>query len=144
MIGVSEAAKLAACTARHIQQLVAEGFIPKSGHGTYRVRDVAAGRIASLKDEERRGSRSAAKGRLSDVRTAEIEQRMAERNRAMVQQANDHTLAVVDEFAGSLLSDLLGLPARVTKDLELRRKLDDGIRDAFTAAAKRARDASTS
>lgn len=144
MIGVSDAKKLLKWTPRFIQQLVAEGYIKKTAHGTYRLIDLVHGAIDYLKDEDRRASKSAAAGRLRDVRTAEIEQRMAARSGTLKEQARDDAFAVLERFSGPLQSELLALPARVTKDLPLRRKIENGIRDAFAGASKRARAASDS
>jgi hypothetical protein len=137
-IGIELAAQIAKCTPRHIQQLVKTGFIPRPERGRYTILGVVHGRIASLQDEQRTSTKSASASRVQDARAAEIEQRTAKEAGVLLQQGQAEALNVVDEFFGPLRSDLLAVLARVTADIALRRRIEDGIEDAFGSAAKRA------
>jgi hypothetical protein len=137
-IDLETAARLAMCTPRWIQQLVKGGFIPKAERGRYTVLGVVHGRIKSLQDEQNRSSKSASASRVQDARAEEIKLRLDEKRGALVAQGQAEAVNVIDEFFGGLKSDLLAIPARVTGDLALRRKIEHGIDEAFADAGKRA------
>lgn len=137
-IDLETAARLAMCTPRWIQDLVKQGFIPRAERGRYTVLGVVHGRIKSLQDEQGRSSKSASASRVQDARAEEIQLRLDEKRGALLQQGQAEAVNVIDEFFGGLKSDLLAIPARVTADLALRRKIEDGIDHAFADAGKRA------
>jgi hypothetical protein len=140
-IDLETAARLAMCTPRWIQELVKQGFIPKAERGRYTVLGVVHGRIKSLQDDQSRSSKSASATRVQDARAEEIKLRTDEKRGALLEQGQAEAIAVIDEFVGPLKSDLLAIPARVTADLALRRRIEDGIDEAFAASGKRASDA---
>ena len=80
------------------------------------------GYIKFLKDEERRWSKSEVASRVQEARASEIEQRTARDGKTLIHR--DELFAVVDEILGGLKSDLYGLPARVTRDMEQRRQIE--------------------
>ncbi|MGF3022651.1 hypothetical protein ACQVP2_07465 [Methylobacterium aquaticum] len=121
-----------------ILKLVKAGTIKRYGRGRYRLRESLVARLRHLQDEQRQASKSAGESRLKDKRAEEIDMRLEERSGALVAEARAEALAIVDEFAGPLRSDLMSIPARVTKDLALRRQIESEIDVAFGAAAKRA------
>lgn len=129
------AARLAKCTPRWINKLVQDGYIPKPARGRYTVLGVVHGRIDSLQDEQRRASKSAADSRVRDARAAEIEQRVAERSGRLIDY--DDAIGSFDEALGIIRAELSGLPARVTRDLSLRRKFETEIDEILTRAADR-------
>jgi hypothetical protein len=136
------AASLIMVTPQRLRQLVNEGFIPKpKARDAYSLVGVVQGYIKFLKDEERRSNRVAGDTRVRDARAEEIEMRIEERSRALVKEAIAVSMAALDEAAGGLKSDLLSIPARVTKDIPLRRKIENEINDALGEASKRARAA---
>ena len=137
-IDLETAARLAMCTPRWIQELVKQGFIPKAERGRYTVLGVVHGRIKSLQDDQNRSSKSASASRVQDARAEEIKLRLDEKRGTLLQAGQAEAINVIDEFAGGLKSDLLAIPARVTADLALRRRIEDGIDHAFADAGKRA------
>lgn len=120
---------------------VKDGVIRRHGRGRYRLREALQARARFLADEQRQASKSAGESRLKDKRAEEIDMRLEERSGALVAEARAEALAIIDEFAGPLRSDLMSIPARVTKDLALRRQIESEIDVAFGAAAKRAASA---
>lgn len=128
-------------SAQWIRRLIAEGFIPKQTDGTVLERDVYLGYIRWLTDEQRRATKVAAESRVRDARAREIELRIAEREGRLIEIVDMEE--VLDEYGGMLRAELSGLPARVTRDLVLRRTIEQAIEDILnrvTAAAQQARD----
>lgn len=137
-IGLTDAGKLIGKSIQHVRNLVRDGFIPEPADGGYLASDVASGALRARDDEDRRSSKSAAASRIHDARAAEIEQRTAERKKLHMIEAQSEAVAVIDEFAGQLRSDIMAIPARVTADVVMRRRIEEQVDEAFGAAGKRA------
>lgn len=137
-VGLAVLCLWADCSDETILKLARSSVIPRYGKGRYRLRESLVALSRWRQDEQRRSSKSAASSRVSDRRADEIEMRIEEKSRALVKEAVDEALAIVDEFAGGLRSDILSIGARVTKDIPLRRRIETEVNDAFGAAARRA------
>lgn len=133
MIEIEQAARLLMITAERIRQLAKEGYIPKPIRGLVPLVGTVQGYIRFLKDEERRASKSASAARLHDARTRETELRIAERDHRLI-DLEEHD-AVFDEAFGGLRSALLSLPQRVTRDREVRRKIEVELDTIFARVA---------
>lgn len=139
-ISTKNFAEMQGISIRRVQQLVAQGFLPSSGHGELLVPAAFRGfvdhrvqnEIAKLPIQNDGGQR------VRDARAADIELRTAERKRAHIVEAQAEAVAVIDEYAGQLRSDLMAIPARVTADIAMRRRMEDEIDEAFGAAGDRA------
>lgn len=140
LISTETAAQLLMISGERVRQLVKAGWIDKPQKGRVSLTGAVQGYIRFLKDEERRNSKSASASRVSDRRADEIELRIEERSGALIEEARREALAIIDVFAGGLRADLTALPARLTNDIALRRRIENGIDDAFAAASKRAAD----
>lgn len=137
-VGLYEAATLIGKSIQHVRDCVRDGFIPAAVGGKYRAIDVASGALKAREHRDRQASQSAAASRIHDARAAEIELRTAERKRKHLVEAQADAIRVIDEIAGPLKSDLMAIPAQVTTDLALRRRIEDKIDGAFGEASKRA------
>ncbi|RJF69592.1 hypothetical protein [Rhodopseudomonas palustris] len=138
-VGLADAGRLIGKSIQHVRNLVRDGFIPDAAAGKYRAVDVASGALKAREAADRRASQSAASSRLLEARAAEIEVRTEARKKAHLQDAQAHAIAVMDELLGPLKPDCLAIPARVTKDLVLRARIEDELERAFDAAADRAK-----
>jgi hypothetical protein len=118
-IAMDVAVRLIKVSPRRLQQLVADGWIPRAGHGRYTVVGVVHGYIAYRDDLEQRRSAAISDTDLRAVRRREIEQRMAIRDRDLIDIVKHD--AVFDEAIGMLKAELIGLPARITRNIEFRR-----------------------
>ena len=78
-------------------------------------------------------------GSLQRRAPAEIEIRTAERLKTLQLLGRDVDIAVVDAVLGPMRSDLQSVPARVTKDLALRQRLEGELNGVLDSAADRAR-----
>jgi hypothetical protein len=134
------AGQLLMLTPERLGQLAREGRITKDGRDRYPLVPLVQGYITFLKDEERRSSRSAAATRTSDARAREIELRIARTENQLI-DFEEHT-AVLDELVGMFTVALAGLPAQVTRDLELRRKIEAACHDLRDRLAARAAERS--
>jgi hypothetical protein len=136
-ISLDQAAKLLKKSPQFVMQLRRDGWIPPP---PYTVVGVVHGYVDYKEDADRRATKSAGESRVKDARAEEIELRILEKSNALLRNAQQEIVALVDVYGGPLRSDLLSIPARVTKDLPLRRRIENEINGAFGAAAKRLAD----
>lgn len=139
LITVDQAAKLILMTPDRVRQLAKEGWIDKPARGAYLLVSVVQGYIRFLREDARRSSKSAADSRLKDAKLEEIALRVAEKKRELV--PIEDALAVVDFVVGKVRSEFSGLPASVTRDLDLRDKIDERLNEVLTRLADAAREA---
>lgn len=143
-ISAPQAARLLKVTDQWVRQLVKKGYITPVSRGRYDLVNVVHGYIDYLKDEERRTSKTASSTRVTDARAAEIELRTAERTRTVIPL--EEAIEAQDFLVGKVGQVLAGIPARVTRDLKERRKIEavchagqKEIADALAAASHAAR-----
>ncbi|MBN9062182.1 MAG: hypothetical protein J0H41_07045 [Rhizobiales bacterium] len=108
-----------------MEQLAAQGVIPRRAKGKFPLFAGVKAYVAWIKDEQRRASKTAADAGLKSARQREIELRIAEREHRLI-DVEEHD-AVLDEICGIYNSALVGLPARMTRDRELRARLETEI-----------------
>jgi phage terminase Nu1 subunit (DNA packaging protein) len=138
-ISVQQAATLLNRSVRWVQNLVTDGYIQKEGYGRYSVVAVVRGAMAYMDDMVEKSNKSAAASRATDARTREIELRIAERRRDLIPQ--EDARAVVGEMAAMVKAEFSGLPARYTRDMAERRRLEQEIDGSFERIAAAARAA---
>lgn len=129
----AEAAQALGKSEAWTRKLIAQGYIKKQSDGRCRLEDVFLGYIAFLTDEARRATKVQAESRVRDARAREIELRIAEREGRLIQVTDMEE--VVDDYAGMLRAELAGLPARVTRDLVLRRTIEQAINEILARVA---------
>jgi hypothetical protein len=134
MITVAQASKLLMVTPQWLRQLAAKGYIPKAVKGHYPLVGAVQGYIRWLKDEERRTSKVQAESGLKAARQKEIEMRMAERARELI--ATEDAIAALDTLAGKVRAEFIGLPAQITRDIALRRKIEEHVHGALGRVAE--------
>lgn len=138
VVSTETGGRLLGLTAERVRQLAKEGAIAKQGRDRFRIFDLVQGYLSFLRDEDRQSNKSAADAKLQAKRVELADLRILRESKALQAAAQAEGLAVIDEFAGGLKSDLMAMAARVTDSLELRRKIEENIDVAFGAAAKRA------
>lgn len=149
LIPIGQAARLLMISEERIRQLVKQGYVPVSEkRGHVQLVGSVQGYIRFLKDDERRSSKSAADARVRDARAAEIERRMAREDRDIIML--EEAMAAYDFATGLYLESVSGLPARMTRNVSERRRLEaicDGERqrlaDRFAEGASALRTGST-
>jgi len=120
-----QAASLIGVTVRRLQQLIQEGTIRRDGNGKLTVSAVVQGRLA---DKDREIEQIRLKAADNDVRRAKarlLEMNLSEKQRELVPR--DEAEEFVQLLIGEVVSRLQGLPARYTRDVSERRRLEDLI-----------------
>ncbi len=135
MITTAQAATLLMVSDQWIRDLSKKGYIPKPENGVVPLVATVQGYIRWLKDEERRTSKTAAASRVQDARAQEIELRLAREKKDLIHF--DDSFAAIDLVFGLLRPELSGVPARVTRDLQLRRDIESEIDGALERACDR-------
>jgi hypothetical protein len=122
-------------TQPRLSQLEQAGWIARVGQGRWPLLGLVQGYVASLKDETKRNSQTVSLSRVQEARAKEIEQRTAREAGQTVDMAD--ALAFVDDIVGPLMADLDGFPARMTRDMPMRRKIESELNDLRTRHADR-------
>ncbi len=138
-VTVKRAAQLFGRTSRWLQTLAAAAYIAKPERGRYSLAAVCKG-VADYYDAQLdKASKSAVATKATDARTREIELRIAERRRELIPV--EEAKAVVMEFGALVRAEFGALPARFTRDMDERRRLEQEVHGSFeriAAAAERA------
>jgi hypothetical protein len=127
LISVTSFAAFTDYTPTYIRQLQREQALPRGGRGTIPFVAGVRAMIRFLRDSERRSSKSAADSRVRDARAREIELRNLENEKRLCETEDVNGL--VDEMIGVFRAELSGLAARVTRDLQFRRTIDQALND---------------
>jgi len=138
-LSVGQVAQFCDRSTQWIQQRNKEGFIVKEAHGRYKLVSVVRGVIAYYEDLQAKNNKSAAANRATDARTREIELRIKERSRDLIPV--EDARAVVGEMAAAVRSEFQGVPARYTRDMQERRRLEQEIDGAFERLSRRTAEA---
>lgn len=134
-ISLADAAKLVGRSKQWVNTLEREGWVKKEGRGLYRLTELVQGYARYLTEQRKSASKNAAQTRLQEARAAAIEQRTARDEHLLID--TNEAIAVLDEIIGGLRSELDGLPARWTRDVDKRRELEALLNDTFRRAAER-------
>lgn len=137
LIAAGQAARLLMISDERIRQIVKLGYIPRSNKGMYPLVELIQGYIKFLKDDERRSSKSATASRMQDAKAAEIEMRIAEKRRELIPL--EEADAALSFLVGKVRSEFSGLPARATRDMPLRRKLESEVNGSLNRIAQQLR-----
>lgn len=130
IVTTDQAAKLLGIGNERVRQLARDGYIERTKPGFFVLVSVVQGYINFRNDTDRRSNKSAAESRLRDVRSREIEIRSAEREGRLIDK--QETLDFITEFLGKVRNSLAGIPARVSQNLEERRRVE-GVLDQVMA-----------
>ena len=118
-----------------LDTLSKEGWIKQLGRDRWSISATVKGVFKYKSDAERRISKSAVRSRVNAARAREIELRTAQRAHILCE--TEEALALADDVFGTLRSELSGLPAMVTRDLEIRREIEKGVNEILNRTAKR-------
>ncbi|WP_336801795.1 hypothetical protein [Kaistia sp. MMO-174] len=122
---VADAALLIGNSAVWAKKLIDAGYIARNTRGNVIRTDVVQGHIRFLRDEERRTSLVQNESGLRAARQREVELRIAERERELVPR--DEAEAAMDVVVGKVNAEMNGLAARVTRDIEMRTKIETEV-----------------
>ena len=135
-ITTEQAGRLLMISAERVRQLSKDGWIPKFGRDSYIGADVVQGYIRFRDSEDRRANKTSAETRVRDARAEEISLRVGQRAGQLIEHA-EH-IAIVDELCSFVRTEIQSLPARLTRDLTERRKIEQAVHELLTRLAARA------
>jgi len=135
VITTADASQLLALTEARLRALENDGWIERIGPNQWPLVATMQGYLGFLRADGRRTSKSAAESRVRDARAREIEIRVAERIRRLIQI--DDALETLDAVCGAVRTELAGLPARITRDLSIRNKIEQEANESLTRIADR-------
>lgn len=133
-ISVDVAARLLRVSRRRFFQLVSDGWISKDPAGEYTIVGVVHGALDYRDDQLKRAQKNEADNRLRDARAREIELRTARQEGELV--PIDEANAIMHQIVGRMVSLLASVPARVTRDVRLRRQIEDAIDEVRSQLSK--------
>jgi len=142
-VTIAHLADVLSLTVQRVNQLAAEGIIEKTRHGHARLGSSIRRYIdycverATIKG---RSVRSTWGERVKTERARKLKLENDVRERILVSISDVAT--ALDVIVGPLKADLAGVPARVTDDVILRRRIEDGIESVLRDLANRFRKAS--
>lgn len=134
-ISTTAAGDLLEIGAERVRQLIKDGYIERAARGQVKLRSAVQGYLRFRNEADRRASKSASASRVQDARAHEIEIRTAEREGRLI-DLNEH-LDLFAECFGALKAGLAGVPARLTRDMGFRRKIEQEIDDVLRQCADR-------
>jgi len=135
-ITTEQAGRLLMISAERVRQLTKEGWIPKAGRDSYIGADVVQGYIRFRDSEDRRANKTSVETRVRDARAEEISLRVGLRAGQLISHI-EH-IAIVDELCSLVRTEVQSLPARLTRDLQERRRIEQAVYELLTRLAARA------
>lgn len=136
---INQAAALFGRSTQWVHQLVNAGFITKEAKNQYTLVALARGVVAYYEDLQTKNTKTASASRATDARTREVELRIKERSRELIPL--EDARAVIGEMAATVRAEFQGLPARFTRDMQERRRLEQEIDGAFDRLSRRGGEA---
>lgn len=133
LISQDAVAHLLMCSREWVLKLTQQGALRKDVSGKYYLVQVVHDYLRWRDSEDRRVNKSAAQTRVSDARTRDLELRIAEREGRLVEFAE--FIEMADMLCGVVRSELSGLAARVTRDLQVRRTIETAVNDILDTLA---------
>lgn len=121
-------------SARRINQLVKEKWVPKSARNTISLKGGVQGYIAFLEDRHENARPTATDDELRAERARKLRLENDCTEGKLVEM--DEALNAIDVGFGAVRVGMAAVPARVTRDLALRQKIEDEINRALTAVAE--------
>lgn len=122
-ITIDMAGRLLEISAERVRQLIKEGYIQKTRHGFTTTVSAVRGYIKFLKEVASNKTATASASRAQEARAKEIERRMAREDRELISQ--EEAMLAMSQVAAVVSKELSGFGARVTRDMDLRRKIED-------------------
>lgn len=139
-LGLSDAAALIGKSETHVLTLVKEGFLHRVGRGKYKPQDVAQAALKFRESDDRRSSQTEERKRLEAARARGEELRIAREENRLVEM--EEVEAVFADILGTFRSELSGLPAASTRDLQVRSEIEKHLNGAVDRCRERFEKAS--
>lgn len=132
---VQQVATLFGKSDRYFQNLVKDGFIKQERRGEYLLKDVCIGVCEYYDSLLAKSNKAAVANRASETRTKMLEQQMEIKQRNLVPRSDFY--AAQDFVVSQHRAEIISLSARVTRDIDMRRKIESAVDDIFNRTAER-------
>jgi len=129
VVSTDDAGSIIKVSGERVRQLTKAGWIKKSGSNAYRIGDVLDGYLAYRDDLEQKAAADTPQARLAATKRRAIEQRMAREDGQLIE--TDDVFAVVADILGTFRSELAGIPAAATRDLDARLAIEGALNGAI-------------
>ena len=137
-VSTADLAEVLGLGERRVQQLANMKVFRRLAHGEWLLPECVQAYIDhKVKSETARLGKASASGadRLKEVKARREELKLAREERELVPLTD--ALFAMDQVAGVIALEVNNVPARVTRDLDERTRLEAEIHDALAAVAKR-------
>jgi hypothetical protein len=118
-----------------VGKLSKAGVLPKLPDGTFDLDKSRIRYIRHLRDESRRSNKTDAAARALEARARQLELRLAKEEAELIE------IGAVEEMIGDIVgtfnSEMVGVPAACSRDLELRNKIEDQLNGVITMCQRR-------
>jgi hypothetical protein len=121
-ISTATLAKLLMLTPRSVNRLAADGHIPRATPKTFALAPAVQAYIKYLQADRKNQTQTAAANRVAEARALEIERRLAREDRLII--TLEESMLHGDTLIGMFLASLSSLPARITRNLPERRRIE--------------------
>jgi phage terminase Nu1 subunit (DNA packaging protein) len=116
-----------------VERLAGEGVLPRRPDGKFEIDATRLAYLRHLRQARRHSPATAARAALDAARAREVEVRNAQREKVLI--AYEEHLEIVDDMAGVVRTALSSLPARASRDLTIRRRIEAAVRDTLQEIA---------
>lgn len=134
VITLDMASRLLEIGPERIRQLMREGYIPRDKPGRVSLVGAVQGYHRFLKDLLSKQTKTSADSEVRKERAREIKLRNDIRERALI--PTDEAVAAYDELIAAVREAMNSIPARVTRDIQLRRKIEAEVHAAQESIIK--------
>lgn len=137
-VSTADLAEILGVSARRIQQLAGSGVLRKLSHGEWLLPECVQAFVEhKVQSEIRRTSKGEANGadRLKEIKGRREELKLAREERELVPLVD--AIFAMDQVAGVVVLQINNVPARFTRDLDERERLQAEIDDVLKSVASR-------
>jgi len=131
-VSTAEICDLTGFTKQYLHALEHDGVVSRIGRDQWPLAPTIRSLIAHLRSENRRGQRGVANARLADMKAQALAVRLQRETNELV--SYDQVQEALDMVLGTLITGLMSVPARCTRDVGLRRIIETEIDAARLAA----------
>ncbi|WP_334359211.1 MULTISPECIES: hypothetical protein [unclassified Bradyrhizobium] len=128
----AEICQLTGFTKQYLHALEQDGIVSRIGRDQWPLAPTIRSVITHLRSENRRGQRGVADARLADMKTQALAVRLQRETNDLVPYSQ--VQEALDLILGTLVTGLMSVPARCTRDVGLRRIIETEIDAARLAA----------
>jgi phage terminase Nu1 subunit (DNA packaging protein) len=133
-VSTADLARVLGVTERRVQQLENVGVLRHTEHGEWDLAEsVQAYLQHRLKAKRTPAARGKAEERLKEAKASREVLKLAVEEGRLIDV--DEALAIIDEIVGTFRADLTGIPARLTRDMTWREKIETEIDGALCRCA---------